>query len=393
MMESASQKRGSLISRPGWYDAAALAASMGCSADIMWNWSATSQDRWGGLAGLMWVLPMIGAAILERPHRGFSRTQRMQLLAGGILSILGVATSLRIVKHLGLAMVISSCWVSLGLRIVSVCTAVCWMPGLNWLLPTAVSTWMTAVRLGLGAMQSMIVLGFKELLLSIGTNISTENEVLRSALAGEPQDVSQNIPNASGAKISRSFAYGVSALLVAAAVGVSLGGPTGDASTRLNELPIEGVGFSGRGVELTEVEQLYYARAKVIKRAYTVGGNQILMLAIDGSGDRHAIHDPVYCHRGSGWEVVGERTMPVPGGEARCVDYRRGNERTQCVYWFSTGDERHASMFKYWWDTSLRRLTFGRWKKEPVLVVLQPAAASALDWEEVLGRFRGVWRL
>ncbi|MBS0656943.1 MAG: exosortase-associated EpsI family protein [Verrucomicrobia bacterium] len=178
--------------------------------------------------------------------------------------------------------------------------------------------------------------------------------------------------------------------LLLAAVGVWLAcarlfPPAG--SGRLLRLPLKGAGFRGAELALQPVEQAVLAGATWRKRTYDVGGQQCVLIAIDGTGNRHALHDPTYCFRGAGWEIVGQQTLALDGGEARRVQLRRGQERSEAVYWYSDGRTRQPNAWRAWTGTILQRLQLRRWSGETVLVMLQPAGARALDWPTLLRDF------
>jgi len=174
------------------------------------------------------------------------------------------------------------------------------------------------------------------------------------------------------------------------AIGVSLVWewvPLGDASARIDGLPLNGLGYAGRELPLTDGEKSIYEPARVVKRLYQVGSQKIVLVIIDGSRNRHAVHDPTYCFRGAGWDTVASRDSTVAGGSARRLTLARQGRKVEALYWISDGTVRHASSPLYWWQTTLRRLTFGRSGAEPLLVVLQPFGDEPVDWNRVLGQF------
>lgn len=169
--------------------------------------------------------------------------------------------------------------------------------------------------------------------------------------------------------------------------------PVTDASNRLAALPANGLGVSSRDLALSEVEQTVFSRARTLKRLYKVGGQMFILQVIDASRDRHAIHDPLYCFRGAGWEVASTRELAVPGGSAQLLSLRRKADSAEAVYWISDGKVRHASAVRYRWQTALRRLTFGNSGAEPVLIILQPFNGAAPSWSGVFERFPALFDL
>ncbi len=74
-----------------------------------------------------------------------------------------------------------------------------------------------------------------------------------------------------------------------------------DASARLNSLPKAGMGFASRELPITQTEREVYGNAQLVKRLYSVHNRLMVTIVIDGSNNRHAVHDPLFCLRGGGW--------------------------------------------------------------------------------------------
>lgn len=159
-----------------------------------------------------------------------------------------------------------------------------------------------------------------------------------------------------------------------------------DANARLATLPLNGAGFRSTDLPLSAAEEQVYRHIHVLKKLCVWQGEQAQLVCLDGTNDRHAVHDPRLCFRSAQWEVLSESVVPHPaGGEMRRLRLRRDNRELETVYWWSTSTERHASAMKYFVQSSLRRLTHGRSGEEPVLVLLQPVQTSQLDWNVWLG--------
>ncbi|MCP5516923.1 MAG: exosortase-associated EpsI family protein [Verrucomicrobiales bacterium] len=148
--------------------------------------------------------------------------------------------------------------------------------------------------------------------------------------------------------------------------------PLPTAAVRLQQLPAEGIGCSSRELEVSEIEREAFGAADVVKRIYQTGTQRFVVTVVDGSRNRHAVHDPTYCFRGAGWRIAAREAAPVPGGEAAWLDLTQGNEHQAAAFWFSDGRFRHSSPLRCWMQTTLRRLTLGRSGEEPLLVLVQP---------------------
>ena len=156
--------------------------------------------------------------------------------------------------------------------------------------------------------------------------------------------------------------------------------PLPDAAARLNVMPRTGSEFASEDIALTPTELQVLGRVNVVHRRYQLGDAQFYATVIDGTKDRHAVHDPRYCFQGAGWKVLSERKLPLNGGEGHLVHAVNGQYEVQALFWFSDGAGRYTSLLRYWWQTTLRRMSLGRSGAEPVLVVLQSFGHQQPEW-------------
>lgn len=156
--------------------------------------------------------------------------------------------------------------------------------------------------------------------------------------------------------------------------------PLPDAAARLNAMPRTGATFASEDIALTPTELQVLGRVNLLHRRYQHGEAQFYATVIDGTKDRHAVHDPRYCFQGAGWKVLSERKVPLRGGEGHLVHAVNGQHEVQALFWFSDGTGRYTSLLRYWWQTTLRRMTLGRSGAEPVLVVLQSFGSQQPNW-------------
>lgn len=156
--------------------------------------------------------------------------------------------------------------------------------------------------------------------------------------------------------------------------------PLPDAAARLNAMPRTGPTFASEDIALTPTERQVLGRVNLVHRRYQHGNAQFYATVIDGTKDRHAVHDPRYCFQGAGWKVLSERKLPLKGGDGHLVHAVNGQYEVQALFWFSDGAGRYTSLLRYWWQTTLRRMTLGRSGAEPVLVVLQSFGPQQPDW-------------
>lgn len=169
--------------------------------------------------------------------------------------------------------------------------------------------------------------------------------------------------------------------------------PLRDAQARIKALPQNGLSYSGQDLQIPDAMRALFGKAEVIKRGYQVGEQRFIVWIIDGSHNRHAVHDPLYCIRGDGWTVISQNDFPVDGGTAQLIRAEKKGRETESLVWFSNGSERHGSALRYWWQTTLRRLTLGHAGEEPILVTVQPAGGAPVNWRELTEKFPALFEL
>ena len=169
--------------------------------------------------------------------------------------------------------------------------------------------------------------------------------------------------------------------------------PLEDATRRFKRLPENGFGIRSKELPLLPDEKEILKNANVLRREYIFKGHPLTLTVIDGTRDRHAVHDPFYCIRGSGWEIVSESPLDVPGGTAKLLHVRKDGNDAEALIWFSDSQQRYPSAKKYWSQTTLRRLTFGWSSPEPVLVNLLSVGDKAVNWSRLIQEFPGLFEI
>jgi hypothetical protein len=160
--------------------------------------------------------------------------------------------------------------------------------------------------------------------------------------------------------------------------------PLADASGRLGSLPLSSPDIESRDTPLEPGEVEIFSRTSVVKRIAAVDGQMVMLTAIDGTKDRHAIHDPRFCFQGAGWKITAQDPIPLNKGEAMRVKLQKGEDTTEAVYWFTDGNRQFNSPTTYWTKTTLRRLTFGQSGGEPILVILAAGSETPPDWTKLI---------
>jgi len=162
--------------------------------------------------------------------------------------------------------------------------------------------------------------------------------------------------------------------------------PGAPVAGRFGSLPTQGFRYVSRDLPLNEVELQVYHHAGVVKRLYQVGSQRFVLTAIDGSRNRHAVHDPLYCFRGAGWQVDRKQDLAVPGGSVQWLSLARSGQRKEVVFWFTNGQERYGSAGRAWWMSLWSRLSFGKCGSDAALVLLQPGEADPPAWNDIFAQ-------
>lgn len=169
--------------------------------------------------------------------------------------------------------------------------------------------------------------------------------------------------------------------------------PLPDAKKRLDNFPLYGPAFEGKKLEKDAFEKSYFKDVTVLKRLYNVEGTNYFVTVIDGSNNRHVVHDPYYCFKGGGWDITGAKEITIPGGNAMLVNLRRGDETTEALYWFTDENKRYSSALEYWMQATFRRLSLGFSGPEPVLVTILPIAKKTIDLPNLEKNFPEIFQL
>jgi len=194
----------------------------------------------------------------------------------------------------------------------------------------------------------------------------------------------------------KSLSQNVLWILLVCAVGLGLVWqfyPLDDAKNRIDTLPLDGPDYSGKMLFLTPFEEEFFNGVNVLKRVYKIGNRQYFVTILDGTRNRHVVHDPYYCFRGAGWEILNARSVLIPGGDAKLISIEKSGEKKEALFWFSNTKEHYASPMLYWWQSMLRRLSFGLSGPEPILIMIQPLDGEKLDIKALEQQFQPIFQV
>lgn len=158
--------------------------------------------------------------------------------------------------------------------------------------------------------------------------------------------------------------------------------PKANSDDRLAQLCKGGWRLQSEDIPLSSEEFSRLGGAQAVKRIYRSDAGMWILSAIDGTHNRRVVHDPTYCFRGGGWDVTGQRELPLENGDAKILELTRNGEHLEFAYWFDDGIHTFSSPLEYWLRSTLRRLTCGLSGKEPILLILYPASGGrSPDWD------------
>lgn len=160
--------------------------------------------------------------------------------------------------------------------------------------------------------------------------------------------------------------------------------PLPDAEEFIKDIPYNGVNFVSEDFPLSEVEKERLGGAFVQKRFLRFNGRNFFITFLDGTKNRHVVHDPRYCFIGGGMKVLSEKDIRLTNGNGVQVQLKKDTDFSEAVYWFSDGERQYSSPVRYWIQTLLRRLTLGLSSNEPILVILQPVDSAPVNWNRLV---------
>lgn len=160
--------------------------------------------------------------------------------------------------------------------------------------------------------------------------------------------------------------------------------PTPASADRLAAIPLSGPDFQSKTLELSAADQAFLGKARTLQRIISLrGGGRLVLTVIDGSGNRHAVHDPLYCLSGAGWKRTSTSSVKVNSGEATQISLAKDGLTADVIWFFDDGEKQFTSPLEYWFKTSCRRATRGRSGPEPLLVSLRGISDEPVNWDRV----------
>lgn len=276
-----------------------------------------------------------------------------------VLSAAGAMSELRVLQHLALACAVPGLLGTWWVPLAALAAAPAWLPATGWFL----SHWISG---GLAGWERP-TFGFAMalFLLALGHFF---HPVFSQRRAGP----------------MKQRAFGC---LVVVAVILMFGWPmipVPSAETRVAALPTSGPDFQSRSLELTADDRAFLGKAQAHQSLISLrGGGRLVLNVIDGTRNRHSVHDPSYCFSSAGWSVRSKTPVKVSSGDAILVTLTKDSEQAEALWFFDDGKHQFISPIEYWFATSCRRATLGRSGNEPVLVSLRSYPGEPVDWDRV----------
>jgi hypothetical protein len=160
--------------------------------------------------------------------------------------------------------------------------------------------------------------------------------------------------------------------------------PLASETNRLATLAGSGSGFDSVPLSLTSADIKFLNGAKAdIRHVKLHSGGSLVLTVIDGSENRHAVHDPSYCLAGGGWQITEKKRISMRSGEATWMKLVKGEATSEAIWFFDDEKSQFTSPLAYWARTSARRMTLGRSGSEPRLITLRALPGEAMNWDEV----------
>ena len=160
--------------------------------------------------------------------------------------------------------------------------------------------------------------------------------------------------------------------------------PVPSAAKRLAAIATSSPDFQSRQLEINATDRAFLGKAEAVQSLIAMrGGGRLVLTVIDGSRNRHAVHDPNYCFSGAGWQVHAHDVVKVPSGNATWLSLAKDAQSTEALWFFDDGKHQFVSPVEYWLATACRRATLGHSGAEPVLVSLRSLPGEPVNWDRV----------
>lgn len=160
--------------------------------------------------------------------------------------------------------------------------------------------------------------------------------------------------------------------------------PLPDGQERLTRLPTYGEGFALRPVAARAEDTAVFGTAAVRRFSLACEQGSFLLTVIDGTRNRHALHDPIYCVSGAGWQVADEEEIKTSHGRVKALRLQKQGQETHLLYFFADGTRHWTSPTRTWLAQALRRASLGNSSEAILLVELQPYQKTKPDWKQVV---------
>lgn len=153
---------------------------------------------------------------------------------------------------------------------------------------------------------------------------------------------------------------------------------------RVQRIPTYGPGFALRPLPAQADDAALFGKAQVHRFTLACRQGNFLLTIIDGTDNRHAIHDPVYCVSGAGWQVTEEQEIKTSHGRVKALRLNKQGRETHLLYFFADGERHWTSPTRTWLGQAARRASLGTTSEAILLVELQPYQKTKPNWVELV---------
>lgn len=160
--------------------------------------------------------------------------------------------------------------------------------------------------------------------------------------------------------------------------------PLPDAHERVTRMATYGPGFALRPLPARTDDSAVFGTAPVRRFLLACEQGSFLMTVIDGTPNRHALHDPIYCVSGAGWQVADEREIKTNHGRVKALRLTKQGKETHLLYFYADGKRHWTSPTRTWVAQATRRVSLGNYSDAILLVELQPYQKTLPDWNQLV---------
>lgn len=142
---------------PSWIELAVLGYCLIQARDLPSSWWTAPAVRWGWIAFIVWLLPVILYTATSIIQERTKETTSIFFISAIVASLVGTMGSLNILKHGGLALAFAGMLPFSWPVLLWLPASIAWMPGFGWLMKSIPFQLIFVVQLAITGLGSLLL--------------------------------------------------------------------------------------------------------------------------------------------------------------------------------------------------------------------------------------------